>query len=233
MSEALDKVRDITELPLFPLSVVLFPGTPLPLHIFEDRYRKMLIDVQASDNLFGLSYFDPGDSGLDVPPAGHIGCVTEVKEANELPDGRSNILTVGLIRYRLESYTDTSEPYLVGRLSFFEDEIEDPDVLVSSAQEVTDLFLRIARAVRALNDERAALPDLPETDPEQLSYLVASAMEVDLSVKQELLELLSTSKRLNRLRDLLSSAVDSYEERASIHKIARKNGHSNRKLRIE
>ena len=233
MSEAFDRVRDISELPLFPLSVVLFPGTPLPLHIFEDRYRKMLDDVRAHDNLFGLSYFDASVSGLDFPPVGHVGCVAEVREAHELPDGRSNILTVGLIRYRLEAYQDTSDPYLVGRMSFFEDEEEEPDVLAENALEVSDLFLRIARAVRALNDERAALPDLPETNAEQLSFLVASAMELDPSIKQELLELPRSSERLRRLRDLLSKAVGSYEERARIHGIARNNGHSNRKVRIE
>lgn len=233
MSEAADRVRDVSELPLFPLSVVLFPGTPLPLHIFEDRYRTMLEDVRAGDNLFGLSYFDPNESGLDIPPVGHVGCVADVREAHELSDGRSNILTVGLIRYRLEAYQDTIEPYLVGRVSFFEDEEEDAEFLAPTAQEVSELFLRIARAVRAINDERATLPDLPETDPEHLSFLVASAMELDLNVKQELLELVYTSERLKRLRDLLSKAVGNYEERARIHKIAKTNGHSNRKLKIE
>lgn len=233
MSEAFDRVRDVSELPLFPLSVVLFPGTPLPLHIFEDRYRTMLEDIRARDNLFGLSYFDASLSGLDIPPAGNVGCVADVREAQELPDGRSNILTVGLIRYRLEAYQETSDPYLVGRVSFFEDEEEDPELLAPRAQHVTDLFLRIARAVRAINDELAALPELPETEPEHLSFLVASTMELDLSVKQELLELRYTSERLKRLHDLLSRAVNSYEERARIHKIAKGNGHGNRKVRIE
>ena len=57
MSEALDKVRGLRELPIFPLPVVLFPGMPMPLHIFEPRYRKMLADIRAGDSLFGLSYF--------------------------------------------------------------------------------------------------------------------------------------------------------------------------------
>jgi Lon protease-like protein len=118
-------------------------------------------------------------------------------------------------------------------VTFFEDEVEDPELLAPRARSVTDLFVRIARAVRAINDEREALPDLPETEPEHLSFLVASAMELDLSVKQELLELRFTSERLKRLRDLLSNVVDGYEERAGIHTIAKGNGHSKRKLRIE
>ena len=77
------------ELPLFPLPVVLFPGMPMPLHIFEPRYRKMLADIRAANNLFGLSYFDAGSSGKEIPPTGHIGCVAEVTETQGLPDGIS------------------------------------------------------------------------------------------------------------------------------------------------
>jgi Lon protease-like protein len=193
----------------------------------------MLEDVRSQDNLFGLSYFDESSSVLDLPPAGHVGCVAEVREIQELADGRSNILTVGLVRYRLEAYRETSEPYLVGRASFFEDEVEDSDFLAPRAQHVMDLFLRIARAVRSINDERAQLPDLPETDPEHLSFLVASAIELDLGIKQELLELNYTSERLKRLRDLLARTVNGYEERARIHTLAKGNGHSNRKVNIE
>ena len=92
MSEALDKVRGVRELPVFPLPLVLFPGVPLPLHIFEERYRRMLADVRASNNLFGLSYFDPNATAGERPPAGHVGCATEVVESQALPDGRSLII---------------------------------------------------------------------------------------------------------------------------------------------
>jgi hypothetical protein len=87
--------------------------------------------------------------------------------------------------------------------------------------------------VRAINDERAALPELPETTPEQLSFLVAAAMEVDAEVKQDLLELRYASERLKRLGDLLARAVGGYEERARVHTIAKGNGHSGRKLNFE
>src|SRR6266481_6879960 len=140
MSEALDKVRGVRELPLFPLPVVLFPGMPMPLHIFEERYRKMLSDIRAGDNLFGLSYFDPSASDKDMPPAGHIGCVAEVTETQSLPDGRSNILTVGVIRYSVEGYVDRGMPYLVAQVSFFEDEDEDDDLLTDSSHEVAETF---------------------------------------------------------------------------------------------
>lgn len=233
MSEASDKVIGVSELPIFPLSVVLFPGVPLPLHIFEPRYRQMLTDIQAGNNLFGLSYFDASTTEKEIPPAGHIGCVAEVTETQPMPDGRSNILTIGLIRYRIEEYVERGDPYLVARVSFFEDEEEDSATLRESAREVADSFTRIARAVRTINDERTRLPDISETEPQRLSFLVAAAMEVDADVKMELLELRSTSERLSRLREMLNRALSNYEERARVHELAKGNGHSGKKIEIE
>jgi ATP-dependent Lon protease len=230
MSEAYDKVRGVSELPIFPLALVLFPGVPLPLHIFEPRYRQMLIDVRAGNSLFGVSYFDASTAEKEVPAAGHVGCVAEVTEMQPMPDGRSNILTVGIIRYRIEEYVERDEPYLLARVSYFEDEEEDAGVLSESARDVAETFTRIARAVRTINDERANLPDISDTEPQRLSFLVAAAMEVDTDVKQDLLELRSTSERLQRLRDMLARAVSSYEERARIHELAKGNGHSGRKI---
>ncbi len=233
MSDPLDRVGGERELPLFPLPVVLFPGVPMPLHIFEPRYRRMLEDVRLRDNLFGLSYFDMSAQESTVPPVGHVGCVAEVTEVQPLPDGRSNILTIGLIRYRVLSYVEHSDPYLIAEVSFFEDEDEDEEALARSAQEVSALFQRIAQAVRIINDERAALPELPDVDPERLSFLVAAAMEIDNEVKQELLEMRSTLERLKRLYDLLARAITSYEERARMHQIARSNGHAGKKINLE
>lgn len=230
MSESLDKVREVRELPLFPLPLVLFPGMPLPLHIFEQRYRRMLLDVRVRDNLFGVSYFNPEESEGEAPPPGHVGCVAEVTEVQPLPDGRSDILTIGLIRYRVESYVERGDPYLVGKVSFFEDEAESEELLERCAREVSALFARIGRAVRSINDERATLPELPETEPERLSFLVAAAMDLDTEVRQQLLELRLASERLRRLGDLLAQAVGGYEERARVHDIARGNGHAGRKL---
>lgn len=233
MSEALDKVRGVRELPLFPLPVVLFPGVPMPLHIFEDRYRRMLADARAANNLFGLSFFSEIESLGGRPPVGHVGCAAEIAEAQTLEDGRSNILAVGLVRYRVADYADAGEPYLVGRVEFFEDEDEDGELLARGAREVTDIFGRIARAVRALNDDRAALPELSEADPERLSFLVAAAMEMDNEIRQELLELRSGAERLARLARLLSQVVGNYEGRAEMHKLAKGNGHAKSKINFE
>ena len=233
MSEAYDKVRGVSELPIFPLALVLFPAVPLPLHIFEPRYRQMLNDVRAGNSLFGVSYFDASTSEKDMPPAGHVGCVAEITETQPMPDGRANILTVGIIRYRIEEYVERDDPYLLARVSYFEDDEEDPNLLSESARDVAETFTRIARAVRTINDERANLPDITDTEPQRLSFLVAAAMEVDTDVKQDLLELRSTAERLQRLREMLGRAVSNYEERARVHELAKGNGHSGRRIELE
>ncbi len=233
MTEAMNKVKGVRELPIFPLPIVLFPGLPLPLHIFEPRYRQLLEDIRLDNSLFGLSFLDQSITEQDLPPVGHVGCVAELTETQTLADGRSNILTVGLIRYRVEEYLDRGTPYLMARVTYFEDEEEDPKLLGENANQVGELFMRIARAIRAINDERASLPDLSDTDPQRLSFLVAGAMEMEADVKQRLLELRSTSERLRRLRDMLKRAVGNYEERARIHDLAKGNGHSGRKIELE
>ena len=232
MNEAMDKVRGVRELPIFPLPVVLFPGMPMPLHIFEERYRQMLSDIRAHDNLFGLSFLD-ASSGKETPPAGHIGCVAEVTETQALPDGRSNILAVGVIRYQVESYIERGDSYLVVRANYFEDEDENESALSSNSHDVARMFMRVANSIRIMNDERGNLPDISDTDPQKLSFLVAAALEIEVETKQELLELRSTSERLNRLRDLLARVVTNYEERARLHSVAKGNGHGGKRIELE
>ena len=237
MSEASEKVIGVRDLPIFPLSIVLFPGVPLPLHIFEQRYRQMLNDIRVSNNLFGISYFDVSTSQEEVPPAGHVGCVAEVSETQTLPDGRSNILTVGVIRYRIEEYVVPRSSYDAVSIGYpglvFHGRIAANPHNLGQGWVHFDFEKAFGKPVRTINDERASLPDISDTEPQQLSFLVAAAMEVDTDLKQELLEMRSTSERLRRLRDMLARAVTSYEERARIHEMAKGNGHSGRKIEIE
>jgi Lon protease-like protein len=159
--------------------------------------------------------------------------VAEVTETQSFPDGRSNILTLGVVRYRIESYVERGDPYLVAKLSYFEDNEEDEATLAGPTKEVAEAFTRIAQAVRTINDERTSLPDISDTEPQRLSFLVAAAMEIEADVKQEMLETRSTFERLERLRSMLSQAVKGYEERARIHELAKGNGHGGRKIEIE
>lgn len=230
MSEASERVLGIKNLPLFPLPLVLLPSELLPLHIFEERYQQMLKDVEATNHFFGVTLFNPSNSFIERPAIGSIGCVAEIRDIQPLPDGRSNIVTIGLIRYRLLDYVEADEPYLVGEVEFFEDEKENAEILNPIADEVFTLFKRIARAAHKLSGERGVFPDIPQAEPEQVSFLVTAAFNLETELKYELLEMRSTIERLERLKNILLKTVDKMEAGAEIHKISKTNGHSNRKI---
>jgi len=232
MSEAFDKTSGIKHLPLFPLPLVLLPNELLPLHIFEPRYRQMFADIALEKNMFGVTYFNPQESFIEKPLADTIGCVAEVRESQQMPDGRSNLLSIGVIRYRLLDYVETSDPYLVGEVEFFEDFEEETDLLKPLTEEVAELFKRIASAAHKISDKRAAFPDISQTEPQALSFLVTAAFNLQPDFKYQLLEMPSTTQRLTRLREILVQTVDKMEESAEIHKIAKTNGHSKKKINL-
>lgn len=230
MSDATEKVLGIRRLPIFPLPLVLLPNELLPLHIFEPRYRKMLKDVEPAKNMFGVSRFEPQENFAEKPALDTIGCVAEIRESNLMEDGRSNILTVGVIRYRLIEYVDTGEDYLSAEVEFFEDYEEDEAILNPLSDEVFELFERIARAAHKLSNARAPFPEVPKAPPEQLSFLVTAAFNLENDLKYELLKTRSTTERLEKIREILVQAVNKMEESAQIHKVAQTNGHSKKKI---
>ena len=230
MSEASEKVAGIRHLPIFPLPLVLLPNELLPLHIFEPRYRQMLKDIGLERNLFGVTYFNQEDTLAEKPTIDTIGCAAEVRELQSLPDGRSNILSVGVIRYRLIDYVDTGDPYFVGDVEIFEDAEDDEAILTPLADEVFRLFKRIAKAAHKLSGERGRFPDIPQAEPQALSFLVTAAFNLEPEMKYKMIEMRSTIERLERLREILRQTVGKMEESADIHKISQTNGHTKKKI---
>ena len=231
MSEALKKVDGIRHLPLFPLPLVLVPNEPLPLHIFEDKYRKMLGDVTDEHKLFGIILFEPNDAFADRPEIGSIGCVAELNDVQSLPDGRSNIVVTGVVRFRLLEYLE-SEPYLVGDLEFFEDDVADEKELAPIAERVFGMFERVAKAAFKLSGNRGRFSEMKRTDPESFSFLATAAFNFENDLKYRLLEMTSTIERLQKLEEILLKTVDQMEASADLHKVIKTNGHSKKKLDI-
>lgn len=232
MSEILDKVRGIKTLPIFPLPLVMLPNELLPLHIFEDRYRQMLRDVEHQGKCFGVMLFEPQDAFEDRPAPGSMGCVAEIRESETLEDGRSNILTLGLVRFRLLDYVDAGEPYLVGDIEVFEDEKEDQIELAPMADSVFTLFERMAKAAFKMSGSRGQMPKIQRSEPEALSFLIAAAFNFENEKKYALLKTTSTSERLTELKKVLDQAVGQIEESAEIQTVSRTNGHSKKKIDI-
>jgi Lon protease-like protein len=229
MSEASEKVTGISQLPIFPLPLVMLPNELLPLHIFEDRYRQMLTDIGTTRNLFGITHFEPQGAFVERPGAGTVGCAAEVRESELLPDGRSNILTLGIIRYRLVEYAETDKLYFVGNVEFFEDETADA-ALDPLADEVFGLFERMAKAAFKMGGGRGQFPEIQRADPEALSFLITAAFNFDNEKKYRLLEMTSSADRLNDLKDILNRTVGQMEESADIQTVSRTNGHSTKKI---
>lgn len=209
-------------LPLFPLNVVLFPGTPMPLHIFEGRYRTMLADCLEGDERFGLIY----SATSDLPPAGSIGCTAHIHASQLLPDGRSNIVVVGESRFVVEHYLVEPVPYAVGTVA----EIDDTDegmVAPEHARELARLGEAYLGALHELNDTGGASIEFTD-DARVLSFQLSAALELDPERKQRLLSIRSTAERVRQLLRLFPPLVREMGERARVHVKARGNGKSHR-----
>ncbi len=233
MSEGSEKVLGITQIPVFPLPLVLLPSELLPLHIFEPRYQQMLKDIGIAQNLFGISHFDLQKGAFEKPAINSIGCIAEIRESQTLEDGRSNIVTVGIIRYRINDYVDSEKAYLVAEVDFFEDLSEDVNLLNLIADEVFGLFKRVSEAAHKMSGDKGIFPEIPKTKPEQLSFLITAAFNLDTETKCKILETRSTSERLKRLKNILLESVGQIEERAKIETISRTNGHANKPINLD
>jgi Lon protease-like protein len=207
-----------SRLSLFPLDVVLFPGTPLPLHIFEPRYRAMLADCLQADERFGLL---PPDRDGGPPRPGTVGCVARVRAAHQLPDGRSNIVVVGERRFLLRQSLSSETPYLMGLVDTFDD-LAGPEVPPESLAALREVASTYLGAMEALGGggEHSPWAD----DAEALTFQVAAAVDFEVEVKRRLLEMRTASERVALLLDLLPPLASEAATRARVHARARGNG---------
>lgn len=225
MSEKKKKDNGVRHLPIFPLPLVLLPNELLPLHIFEDKYQKMLTDISTDGNAFGMILFEPTESFADRPETGSVGCVAEVRDSQPLMDGRSNIVVAGTDRFRLVEYIDGAKPYLVGEVELFNDDAADVDELDPLAEDVFRIFERVAKAAFKLSGNRGHFSEIKRTEPEPFSFLAAAAFNFENDLKYRLLEMTSTIERLEKLREILLKAADQMEANADIHQVIKTNGH--------
>ena len=189
----------VRELPLFPLpEVVLFPTRPLPLHIFEFRYRIMMNTILQSDRRFGVLMIDPVQGTI-----ANVGCCAEILHYQRLPDDRMKMLTLGQQRFRVLEYI-REKPYRVGLVEWIEDQPPSRD-LRPLASEVEQLLGDVVRLSAKLTDQEIELPeDLPDL-PTELSYWVASNLYGVAPEQQALLEIQDTVARLEREVEILTS----------------------------
>src|SRR6476469_474561 len=186
-------------LPLVPLpEVVLYPGRPLPLHIFEFRYRIMMNTILEGDRRFGVLMWDTAEGKQAT-----VGCCAEILQFQRLPDDRMKIWTLGQQRFRVLEYV-REKPYRVGLVEWIEDQPPEKD-LRALGTEVEQLLRDVVRLSAKLTEREMELPDDLPTLPRELSYWVASNLYGVATEQQALLEMQDTAGRLEREAEILTS----------------------------
>jgi Lon protease-like protein len=190
------------EIPLFPLNTVLFPGMPLPLHIFEPRYREMIGVCSSEDRPFGVVLIREGMEVGEPALPFEIGTMARIVAVDQLQDGRMNIVTVGTQRFQLLTHSADKKSYLVGDVEPLADEVGDHEAARALAQELGTTVQRYVALTQAAAEQELTPLQLP-TDPEELSYLVGAVLRIRNRERQRLLEMRSTSERLTREKEIL------------------------------
>ncbi len=184
---------------LFPLGMVLYPGSLLPLHIFEDRYRRMiatLLDQSAGRRRFGVVAIKAGREAWDdgFSDLYDVGCTAVLQRVEAYQDGRYDVLAIGESRFRL-SGVDNSSDLLSGNADILGD-VATPESPVLAGR-VGRLFTKYLVALRSVGGIRSDDdPDELPANPTDLSFFVADGMILDLTDKQALLAAENTDERL-------------------------------------
>ena len=197
-------------LPLFPLDLVLLPGCPLPLHIFEPRYKEMIAECRAQDSPFGVVRI--AEKGF-----ADVGCSAEiVSVVKEYPDGRLDIITEGRKRFEVLQ-VNRERTFLRAETVLIEDEA-GPAAADQSARAV-QLHAEILRLA-------GAMQDLSGADKSTISFYLAGSLPLDLDFKQTLLELRSEGRRISALTEYLETILPNVRRAAHAREKAGGNGHA-------
>jgi uncharacterized protein len=193
-------------LPLFPLGMVLYPGMILPLHIFEERYRQLVLDLLdgPEPRRFGVIAIRKGrETGIEgVHSLYEIGCTATLRRVERHEDGRFNVITVGTQRFKLLRLDET-RPYFQGEIELLADDVLDPAEAVPAVHAVQAAFRSYLDALTEWGGATVRIEELPD-EPALLSFIVAAAMVIDLPDRQALLAESGTLRRLSLQRALLS-----------------------------
>ncbi len=180
-------------LPLFPLNVVLFPHMPLPLHVFESRYRQMIADCLEEGHSFGVVAIR---EGTEVGPASpyDVGTLAKIVRIDRLDDGRMNLLVMGASRFEIVGTAD-DRPYLRGQVRIIPEAGDDLEATAQLTETTAMAFQQYSNLLRQLVGQKVDEAE-PPMEPELLSYLIAAALNLQVPEKQTLLAERRTDSRL-------------------------------------
>jgi uncharacterized protein len=177
------------ELPLFPLHSVLFPGAPLRLHIFEERYKRMINRCINEQKSFGVNLIRRGAEALGPLAEPYpIGTSARILQVQRLPDGRMNLAAIGEERFQIISIEPDLHPYLVGYVEPFPLIVTDPALMQQSARQLHGKVERYLQTLLEAGAGQFDIAQFPE-DPLGFAYLSASLLQISDIQKQEILSL--------------------------------------------
>jgi uncharacterized protein len=196
--------------PLFPLpNVVLFPKTPMPLYIFEERYRTMVREVLAGGKELVIALMRAGhESNYATASAVHeIACLGKIETYEELEDGKYNIVVAGIERVRIVREIQHS-PYRLAEVETLEDAPYDErsDDVLKRHNQIAGLFARFTELATGMKQHVLEL--MPQLDFESLVNMVAMTLNMDIEQKQALLELNETLQRCDVLIPVLQQQLE-------------------------
>ena len=196
--------EDLLHLSLFPLNVVLFPGMPMPLHIFEERYKAMIGECVDREEPFGIILIKEGQEVGEPAEPVKVGTTARIVQVERLDEGRLNIMTRGEKRFEVLEITQ-QVPHVVGQVRYLTEEPGQASATVIG--EIKAAYAGYLRNLTALTGGWTAQAEVPD-DPVTLSFAIASSLasgiEIPRDVKQELLELPNAGQRLENLLPILN-----------------------------
>ena len=197
-------------LPLFPLDVVLFPGTPLPLHIFEPRYREMIAECLDRKKSFGV--VRAKEEGV-----AEIGCTAEIiTVTKKYPDGRLDIVTEGRDRFEVIQ-VNQERSFLQAEVLYLQDE---PG---KATPEEIALAVKLQGEIAQLAGANTSDP--PEIDASYLSFNLIAPLPLDLDFKQTLLGMKSEAERMQAIISYLEAILPNLRRTVLVRQKAGGNGH--------
>lgn len=195
-------MRLTRSLPLFQLHVVLFPGMPLALHIFEERYRLLIRHCLASQAPFVVALIRSGSEVGGQAQPHTLGTVARIARSERLPDGRFNVEVVGQERVAIASWRTHLEPYPVAEIRRLPLPDGDGEAAARLAEKLRPYLARYVALLDATLPTQHDAPALP-AQPEALAWHAAAQLQIPLDDKQSLLSAASCTDLLERLRYLL------------------------------
>jgi hypothetical protein len=205
-------------LPIFPLQLVAFPGSAIPLHIFEERYREMVGEAETQGTEFGIVLAK--ENGII-----NAGCTVVVEKVLErYPDGRFDVITRGKRRFALLSI-DREKPYLRGEVDFFDDDDWEP-----VTPDLRAKALAICKSVRAANEDDALGDNQePEPDPEHPLFSFQLARTVrDVDFQSMILRSRSEADRLRQFVEFANEYVPRVQYALRMKRLVPGNGSGHR-----